>query len=239
MPSHSDRPALTPLGSYPRLPLAIVWLVAIGCGPSVTETAAGEGGSGESTETGTPDPPDGTDVSGVGTSEPSDSTSTGTPPDDGTTTRPQPEGTSTTDATGTTDDTGTPACDMVEQTCILAEQSKIEPVDCGVASLSDGVGAYEMLQDCVVSTAGRQAPFKAVFDQGDGHWQAFVGQVGAVYSLLQLEQDAEFGPAAIVATPCLGLSLVPDCEVDVGGFFASICIQCDGAQRPASRVCTP
>lgn len=119
-------------------------------------------------------------------------------------------------------------CNFAEVICDQADQSKVPPVDCGVATLQDDVAQWIAVRECVLSEAANQNAFKAYFHlQGIDSFlrEGFIGQVGFAYALGELNQD--FGGlgdplSTIHLQPCTQLEPKANCEVGVG----KPCIQC-------------
>ncbi len=135
---------------------------------------------------------------------------------------------------GSTGEVPTGTCDMEQTACDIADDSKVVPIDCGVATLADDLAHWQQVHDCALDNASTQDGFKAVFDlQGIDSQprRAYVGQVGFVYALSELDQDlGGLGDplATITQRPCTGLTFTPDCQVGVG----QLCIQCLSSGRP-------
>lgn len=136
------------------------------------------------------------------------------------------------------DDTGTGAvleCDLEEAACTAAEISKVVPIDCGVATLDDDQQHWQTVHDCAQTNAAMQSGFKAVFDlnKESEARRAYVGQVGFVYAVGQMDQDLGDPQTPITYDSCVGLGYIPDCVVGVG----FVCLQCFGDGQPPQLVC--
>ena len=135
---------------------------------------------------------------------------------------------------GSTGEVPTVTCDMEQTACDIADDSKVVPIDCGVATLADDLAHWQDVHDCTLDNAASQNGFKAVFDvQGIDSQprRGYVGQVGFAYALSELDQDlGGLGDplATITQRACTGLTFTPDCQVGVG----QVCIQCLASGEP-------
>jgi len=230
------------------LTLALTTLGCVVDTKSLDDGGSGNDGSGTSAGTTTGD------LSASGATTSGAVTSAGDVNDEGTSVGPTTAGgdtsqttdASTSSATGetTSDTTGggdSPMldCDFVEVTAELAEQSKSEPFDCGVATLADDLETWQAVHQCALSRASSQESFKSVFElQGldSTLYRGYVGQVGAAYGLSELNQDLlGAADAPVHRDGCMGLMYLSDCQVGVG--FSCILCLADGGT--GDTVCEP